>query len=121
MNLKEIILLLLIGSFAGFVSGGFGVGGGIVIVPALVFIMGYPQYKAQGTSVTLMLPPIFIVAAYNFYEEGFVDVPVALMLMFSFVIGGYFGARIALKLPEFTVKKVFGAFMILAGIKMVIG
>lgn len=121
MSKKEIILLILIGSFAGLISGGFGVGGGIIIVPGLVFILGYSQLQAQGTSVTLMLPPIFIVAAYNFYEEGFVDIPVALLLMFSFIIGAFFGAKMALKLPDFTVKKIFAIFMISAGLKMVIG
>ena len=121
MTYREIILLILIGCLAGLVSGGFGVGGGIIIVPSLVFIMGYSQHMAQGTSLSLMLPPIFIVAAYNFYSEGFVDIPVAIILMFSFMIGAYFGAKIALKLPEVTVKRIFGALMVLAGLKMFLG
>lgn len=116
---KKTILLLIIGALAGFVSGGFGVGGGIVIVPALVYIMKFSQHKAQGTSVLLMLPPIFIVAAYNFYAAGKVDVPVALMLILSFIIGAFFGAKLALKLPDFTIKKVFAVFLILAGLKMI--
>ncbi len=119
--MKDVLLLLAIGSIAGFISGGFGVGGGIIIVPALVIIMKYSQHMAQGTSVLLMLPPIFIVAAYNFYIEGFVDVKVALILMVSFIFGAFYGAKVALNLPEFTIKKVFGAFMILAGLKMIFG
>lgn len=121
MSYKEIILLILIGSLAGLISGGFGVAGGIIIVPSLVFIMGYSQHMAQGTSLALMLPPIFIVAAYNFYSEGFVDIPVAIMLMFSFMFGAYFGAKVALKLPELTVKRIFGALMVLGGLKMFFG
>jgi len=119
--MKDVLLLLAIGSIAGLISGGFGVGGGIIIVPALVIIMKYSQHMAQGTSILLMLPPISIVAAYNFYIEGFVDIKVALILMVSFIFGGFYGAKVALNLPEFTIKKIFGVFMVLTGLKMIFG
>jgi len=118
---KEIFILFFIGSLAGLLNGVLGIGGGIVIIPALVLILNYSQYLAQGTSLALMLPPVFIAAAYNFYQAGFVDLTVALLLIPPFLLGSYLGAKISLKLPEITLKKIFGILMIITGLKMIFG
>jgi len=117
---KEVVILLLIGSLAGILNGGLGIGGGLIIVPGLVFFLNYSQHLAQGTSIGLMLPPIFIAAAYNFYKAGFVNLQVAGLLIIAFLLGAYFGAKISMKLPEVTAKKVFGVLMIIAGLKMIL-
>ena len=120
MNLFEILILLLIGLFAGFISGTFGVGGGIVIIPALVFILGLSQHEAQGTSLAMMLAPIGILAAYNYYRAGFINIKYALILMVVFILGGYLGSLFAVKLSSLWLKKFFGVLIILVGLRMII-
>ena len=115
-NLSKIIL---IGSLAGFLSGALGVGGGVIIVPGLIFLMGFSQHTAQGTSLTMMLPPIYIAAAYNFYKQGYVNITFALILMVTFVIGSILGAKIALNMSDRNLKKIFAFIMVIAGFKMV--
>ena len=121
MSASQIIIVLVIGLAAGVLSGSIGVGGGILIVPALVYFLNMSQHVAQGTSLALMLPPVGILAVYKYYKEGNVDFKVALLLMVMFVVGGYFGAHIANLLPKETLKKVFGAILLLISIKMILG
>lgn len=117
----EILIILLIGVLAGIFSGFIGIGGGLVIVPALVLLLGMTQHTAQGTSLAMMLPPIGILAVYNYHKEGMVDMRVAAILCISFVIGSYFGSKFAISLPELTIKRFFGLIIILAGIKLILG
>ncbi len=121
MQISDILLLVLIGLSAGLVGGSLGVGGGIVIVPALMFLFGYSQHQAQGTSLAFMLPPIGILAAYNYYKEGHIDIKVALILCIAFVAGGYIGSLVSIHLPAKTLKKIFGFFMLFVAIKMIAG
>ena len=121
MKVNEIILLLLIGLIAGIVSGTLGVGGGIIIVPALVFIMGFSQHAAQGTSLAFMLPPIGIFAAYTYYKNGYVNIKFALILLIVFVVGAYLGSLISVNLDDKTLRKIFGVFMLAVAIKMIFG
>ena len=121
MNMNEIILLLFIGILAGFVSGGLGIGGGLIVVPSLVFLLGFTQHQAQGTSIAFMLPPIGILAFYNYYKSGYVNLKFALILLISFVIGAYLGSLLSVQLPEKILRKIFGAIMLLVSIKMIIG
>lgn len=121
MTATQILLLLGVGLLAGLISGGFGVGGGIIIVPALVLIVGFTQHQAQGTSLALMVPPIVILGAMNYYKEGHVDIKVALILMVAFVIGAYFGSKISIKISGRTLQQFFGVFMIIVAIKMILG
>jgi uncharacterized membrane protein YfcA len=118
MSTITLLLLLSIGLFTGFLAGLLGIGGGLVLIPGLVMIMGLTQQSAQGTSLAMMLPPIGIIAAYNYYKAGFVDIKFALILAAFFIIGSYFGSKIAVKLPEEVLKKVFGVFLLLVAIKM---
>jgi len=119
MTAQTIITLILIGAFAGIMSGFVGIGGGVVMVPALVYIMGLSQHTAQGTSLILMLPPIGILAVMNYYKAGAVNIPYGIIIAIAFVIGGYFGSKLALKLPISTVKLIFGILMLYVASKMI--
>lgn len=117
--MQEIILLLTIGLIAGFVSGSMGVGGGIIIVPALVFIFGLTQQEAQGTSLGVLVFPVVLLAAWNYYKEGYVNVKYAGILIVAFILGGYFGSKLAVYLSSDMLRKIFGGLMLLIAIKMI--
>lgn len=121
MTTSTILILLLIGLSAGYLSGFVGVGGGIIIVPALVFFLGYTQHMAQGTSLTLMLPPIGLLGFYNYYKTGNTNIYAALIIAVAFIFGAYFGSKLSISLDQKIVKKVFGGVMLLASLKMLIG
>ena len=121
MTTTQLIIILVIGLMAGLVSGALGVGGGIIIVPALVLFLGFSQHLAQGTSIAILLLPTGILAVMQYYKNGYVDVKVALILMLLFVVGAYLGSLISLSLPDKVLKKVFGIFMLLVSLKMVFG
>ena len=120
MTPQTIIILLTIGIFAGMMSGFIGVGGGIIIVPALVYFMGLTQHQAQGTSLLLMLPPIGILAVINYAKAGNINWWYGGIIALAFIIGGYFGSKISLKLHPGVVKLVFGIIMIYVSFKMII-
>ncbi len=119
MNPTTIVILVLIGLTAGVFGGVFGVGGAIVMIPALVYFMGMDQHMAQGTSLAVMLPPIGLFAAYNYYKAGQANLWYALIIAVTFMIGGYFGSKIALNLPENLMKKIFGIFLILVALRLI--
>jgi uncharacterized protein len=117
MSVTTIIGLLVLGLVAGLLSSMVGIGGGIVIVPALVFLFAMSQKMAQGTSLALLLPPVGIFAVMNYYKAGFVDVKTAGLLIIAFVAGSFLGSKVALSLPENIIKKIFGVFLMLVSIK----
>ena len=119
MSMTELTIILAIGLAAGFLSGSMGVGGGVIIVPSLVFLMGFSLHQAQGTSLALMTIPVMLVAASNFYKEGFVDIKVALLLAVTFIVGGYLGSKFSIMMPEKFMRKAFGVFMIFVALKMI--
>ena len=121
METSTLVTIMIIGVVAGVFSGFVGLGGGMIVVPALVFFLGFSQHSAQGTSLAMMLPPIGILAVYNYHRAGHLDIKVALILAASFIIGSYFGSKYAIALPADTVKKVFGVVIILIGIKFLLG
>jgi uncharacterized membrane protein YfcA len=118
MSVSTVLVLLVIGTITGIMAGMLGIGGGLVVIPALVMVMGMSQQSAKGTSLAMMLPPIGILAAYNYYKAGHVDIRFALLLAVAFIIGSYFGSKLAIKLPQDTLKKIFGIFLLLVSIKM---
>ncbi|MDF1547828.1 MAG: sulfite exporter TauE/SafE family protein [Bacteroidales bacterium] len=120
MTLNEIIIVLVIGLFAGLLSGSMGVGGGIIVIPSLVFILGFSMQQAQGTSLALMTIPVMLVATINYYREGSVDVKVALIMALTFIIGGYIGSKLSISIPEKFMKKSFGILMMIVALKMII-
>jgi len=109
---------MILGLVAGGLSGLIGIGGGIIIVPALVLVFGMSQQSAQGTTLALMVPPIGIFAAMQYYKQGYVDLRVALLIVIGFVIGSLFGSKIAFMLPAKVLTKVFGFSMLLIGLKL---
>tara|TARA_B110000003_G_C16549922_1_gene496144 strand:- start:719 stop:1087 length:369 start_codon:yes stop_codon:yes gene_type:complete len=119
MDITTCILLLIIGLFAGILSGLVGVGGGILIIPLLVVLLGLSQHEAQGTALFAMLPPIGVLAAMNYYKEGLVKWEYAAVIAIAFVIGGYFGSKLSLSLPSQTIGRVFGIIMLIGAIKLI--
>ena len=119
MSVSTFIILIIIGLLAGILSGLVGVGGGILMIPLLIIFLGLTQHQAQGTALFAMLPPIGILAAINYYKEGFVKWEYAIVIAFTFVIGGYLGSKLSLSLPPQTVKRIFGVIMLLGAIKLI--
>lgn len=119
MSVTQLIILILIGLISGLLSGVFGIGGAIIVIPALVFIIGLSQHEAQGTSLAFMLPPVGILAAWNYYKEGFVNWKIALVLSLTFVVGAYLGSHFSINISDRTLRRLFGVLMILMAIKMI--
>jgi len=119
MSISIVLILIAIGVIAGVLSGLLGIGGAIVMVPALVYLVGFNQQLAQGTSLTVI--PVTIFAAYNYFKAGQVNVKFALILAACFLIGSLFGSKIALNVPETILKKIFGVLLLLVAAKMLIG
>ena len=118
MAIETIFLLILIGVLAGTLSGLVGVGGGIVIVPALILFMGFTQHQAQGTSLGLLLLPVGILAVVNYYNKGYVDIKVVAVMSVAFIIGGWLGSKLAISLSQETVRKIFAVILLYTAIKM---
>ncbi|HPG72959.1 MAG TPA: sulfite exporter TauE/SafE family protein [Bacteroidales bacterium] len=121
MELSTIALLILAGFIAGLAGGVLGVGGGIVVIPVLIYIFGFSQHNAQGTSLAFLLLPIGIFAVINYARAGYVNWKFAIILAITFTVGSYFGSKWAVNLPSDTMRKIFSIFIILVGIKMLFG
>jgi uncharacterized protein len=121
MTINQILLLLLTGTLAGFVSGAMGVGGAIIVVPFLVFFLGLTQHEAQGTSLAVLLLPVGIFAVINYAKNGLVNYKFAAILIISFVIGSYVGSVLAIHIPDKIMQKSFALLLIIVGVKMFFG
>ena len=121
MGWIELISLLFIGLLAGIFGGMFGLGGGVIVIPALVMFMGFTQHQAQGTNVAFMLAPIGLLAVMNYYKNGYVNFKYAIVLAIAFFIGAYLGSLWTMQIPDNILKKVFGGVVILIGLKMILG
>ena len=121
MSATVIISLLVIGVLAGVLSGLIGVGGGVIMIPLLVFVLGYSQHSAQGTSLAVLAIPVTFLAAYNYYAEGYINWKFALIIALGFVVGGYFGSKLAISIDQSMLKKIFGVILLIAAIKMFFG
>jgi uncharacterized membrane protein YfcA len=115
-----IFLYLLLGLIAGILGGLLGIGGAIIIIPCLVLIFGLSQHAAQGTTLALMVPPIGLLAAWTYYKAGFVDLKVAGLICLGFFIGGFIGARYAAQIPDDVLRKIFGAVLLIASLRMIL-
>lgn len=118
MTAQLIILLVIIGLAAGVLSGLVGVGGGIIIVPALVFFLGFTQHEAQVTSLGLLLLPVGILAVLNYYNKGYIDVRVVLVMCAAFVLGGWLGSKLALSLSQEVIRKIFAVVLFYTAFRM---
>lgn len=112
---------ILLGLIAGIFSGFLGIGGGSIIIPALIYIFGLSQHQAQGTTLALMVPPIGILAAIRYYQQGNVNIYLAGLICIGFVFGGWIGAEGAQHIPALILKRIFGLFLLFISVKMVLG
>lgn len=115
----QVFLFLMIGVAAGMLSGLIGIGGGIIIVPALVILFGFSQHTAQGTTLALMVPPIGLLAAWTYYKAGFVDLKAAAIICIGFVAGSVLIANFTTAIPEAMLRKIFGGVLLLVALKMI--
>ena len=118
--MNELIILLIVGLIAGFFSGLVGIGGGVIIVPVLVYFLNMNQKMAQGTTLFMFLFPIGILGVYNYYKGGYVDYKSALIIAATFVIGSYYGSKMVIGIDTKVVKQIFGAMLMLVGLKMLL-
>jgi len=116
--MMSLIGLVLLGLFAGGLSGLIGIGGGVIITPALVFIFGLSQQEAQGTTLAMLVPPVGILAAWTYWKQGFVDLKVAALICAGFFIGGLIGARFATDVTTESLRRIFAGTLLLISLKM---
>lgn len=119
MTLLQLFLLILVGLAAGLLGGTLGVGGGIIVIPALVFLFGFSQHAAQGTTLAFMLPPVTILATWNYWKNGQVKWQYALILSVTFLIGAYIGSSYVMNIPDKVLKKFFGILLLFMALKMI--
>jgi uncharacterized membrane protein YfcA len=116
----NILLYLLVGLLGGIVSGMLGIGGGIIMIPALIFLFGLSQHEAQGTTLAIMVPPIGLLAAWTYYKAGFVDIKIVAFVCLGFFFGGLLGAKLVVGLSEPILRRLFGAALLIIAIKMIL-
>ena len=121
MTLSLIILLLMIGFVSGIASGLFGIGGGVLIVPGLVYLAGFSQHAATGTSLAILLPPVGLAAVLEYYHHGNVDLKSAFLVAAALFVGGWLGAVIANRISGAYLRLAFGIFVVALGVYLVFG
>jgi len=118
MNLVTLIILIITGLAAGVFGGMVGLGGGVIMIPALVYLLGLSQQSAQGTSLAVMLPPVGLMAVLNYYKAGQLNLKYAMIIAIAFFIGGYFGSKIALNISPEKMKKIFAFALIFIALNL---
>lgn len=119
--MNELMILLALGLVAGILSGMVGIGGGIILVPALIYFFGFSQHTAQGTVLFMFLMPIGILGAFNYWQAGHIDWKVACIMCTTFIAGSFMGSKIAISVDALTLKRIFGAVIFLLSLKMMYG
>jgi uncharacterized protein len=120
MSTATIASLIIIGLLAGVLSGLVGVGGGIIMVPLLVLLLGFSQHQAQGTSLTVLVVPVTALAVFNYYKEGYINWKYALVIAIFFVVGSFFGSKLAVDLDQKMLKRIFGVVLLFIAGKMLL-
>ena len=123
MTTQIVLTIIIIGLAAGILSGLIGVGGGIILVPALVYFLHYTQHQAQGTSLGVLTFPVVIIAFLNYYKDSKtsghpIDIKIILLLAAGFIVGGFFGSKLALKIDQALLKKIFAVILLYTAFKM---
>ncbi len=121
MEPATVLILVVVGLLAGTLSGFVGVGGGIVMVPAMVWMLGYGQHQAQGTSLAVLMLPVVALAVWNYHKQYPIDFRAVGIIAVAFVAGSWMGSKGAIALSPETVKKVFGGVMVVAALKLILG
>ncbi|PTN08724.1 sulfite exporter TauE/SafE family protein [Mangrovibacterium marinum] len=119
MAAQQLIFLIILGLTAGLLGGTLGVGGGLIVVPALVFLFGFSQHDAQGTALAFMLPPVTFLATWNYWKNGNVHWRYALVLSVTFLLGAFIGSKLAIEIPDRILKKMFGFLLLFFALKMI--
>lgn len=114
-----ILPFLLLGLTIGSISGLIGIGGGALITPALVYLFGFSQHQAQGTTLALLVPPIGLFAAWTYYSAGHVDIKAAILICVGFVLGSIVSSKFAVNIPELILKRTFGVSLLVVSLKMI--
>jgi len=114
------LLLLAIGLAAGVFAGMFGVGGGLIIVPALLFLLKMKEVEAIGTSLAALIPPVGLLGAAEYYRSGFINIRYAGLVAAGLFVGAYFGARIMVSLPPELIRRLYGLFLLAIAVRMLI-
>jgi uncharacterized membrane protein YfcA len=114
------ILYIILGLVAGIFGGMFGIGGGTILIPALVYLFGLTQHQAQGTSLAILVPPIGLLAALRYYYSGNVKLGIAGLICLGFFIGGLIGANFAQGIPDPLLKRLFGVFLLFVSVNMIL-
>ena len=114
------VFYVALGLVAGVLSGIFGIGGGVILIPALVFIFGLTQHQAQGTTLAIMVPPIGLLAALRYYYSGNVKLSMAGFICAGFLVGGLLGAQLIQNVPDALLKKMFGVFLLTISVRMIL-
>lgn len=116
----NIAIYIILGVVAGIFGGFFGLGGGAIIIPALVYLLGFTQHQAQGTTLAILVPPIGLLAALRYWQSGNVKMEVAIFICLGFFLGGWVGAHFAHQISDVTLKRLFGVFLLLISVKMIL-
>lgn len=116
--MNHIVLCLILGLVAGMISGMTGIGGGIIILPALMFLLGFSQHLAQGTTLAVLVPPVDLLAAWTYYKQGDVDIKVATILCLGFILGSWLGAKLGISLPNEILNKAFALLLLLSAMRI---
>ena len=119
--MNDLLIMLTLGLVAGVLSGLVGVGGGIIIVPALVYFLGFSQHSAQGTVLFLFLLPIGILGVFNYWQAGHVDWKVACIMASTFFVGSYLGSKFSISIDALTLKRIFAVVILILSLKMIFG
>jgi len=120
-RMPDVIAFIFLGLAAGVLSGLIGIGGGVIIVPALVFLFQFSQHRAEGTTLAMLIPPVGMLAILPYYRNGYVDIRVAAFICLGFVFGGWAGGHFANALPAATLQRVFGGVLLAIALKMLWG
>jgi uncharacterized membrane protein YfcA len=115
---SQLLILVLVGLLAGALSGFVGVGGGIIIVPAMIYFMNMNQMQAQGVSLALLMLPVGILGVMNYYKAGHIQFNYVLIIAVGFVLGNYFGSKYAMRVPEHKIKFLFALLMLFVAVQM---
>lgn len=115
------ILYIILGLIAGIFGGMFGIGGGTILIPALVFLCGLTQHQAQGTTLAVLVPPIGLLAAMRYWQAGNVKLSIAAFICIGFFIGGFIGADFVQKFSDPILKRLFGAYLLVISLQMIWG
>lgn len=114
-----VFYLIIIGCTAGVLSGLLGIGGGVILIPGLVYILKFSQKLAQGTTLMMMLPPIGLFAALTYHRYGHVDIKAAVILCIAFAFSAYLSSHFITQVPDLLLKRIFGVFLLLVSIHFI--